>query len=175
MGWLGLLLVLGVALATFASGYLSFGFYFGGPAGYLVLWVLVQLVVSLGGLLLIVWASRKWEAISVRNAALRPAVVPYPAAAAPYTGVAAAAAAGQPVVMYSDRTNTLAVLALVFGLLGGTVLPIVFGSVALRQIRLSGERGHGMAVAGLVLGWISVGVCLIIIIVAIGITVSAGR
>ncbi|WP_161987373.1 DUF4190 domain-containing protein [Prescottella subtropica] len=50
-------------------------------------------------------------------------------------------------------TNTLAVLALVFGILGG-VLAIPFGHIARRQIRRSGEDGNGLALAGLILGYI---------------------
>ncbi|MEV0805939.1 DUF4190 domain-containing protein [Micromonospora sp. NPDC050200] len=52
------------------------------------------------------------------------------------------------------RMSRLAVAAFVFGLLGG-VLGAIFGVVALRRIRRTGERGRGFAVAGLVLfgGW----------------------
>lgn len=69
---------------------------------------------------------------------------------------------GQPVPMLpptyvvtpqSDRTNTFAVLALVFGLLGG-YLGIVFGFIAKSQIKRTGEQGNQLATVGLVLGWI---------------------
>ncbi|BCT78095.1 hypothetical protein SCMU_39370 [Sinomonas cyclohexanicum] len=53
----------------------------------------------------------------------------------------------------SGRTNTMAVLALVFGLIIG-ILGIVFGHIALAQIDRTGERGKGMATAGLVLGYL---------------------
>jgi hypothetical protein len=49
-------------------------------------------------------------------------------------------------------TNTLAILALVFGLtvpIGG----IVLGHIALGQIKRTGEAGHGMALAGLIIGY----------------------
>lgn len=51
-----------------------------------------------------------------------------------------------------NRLNTLAVLALVFGILGG-YLAIVFGHIAKRQIKRTSERGSGLATAGLVLGY----------------------
>jgi Domain of unknown function (DUF4190) len=52
----------------------------------------------------------------------------------------------------SGQTNGFAVAAFVLGLLGiGTVLSYVFGVVALRQIRVSGQRGRGLAIAGLAL------------------------
>ncbi|HEX5586317.1 MAG TPA: DUF4190 domain-containing protein [Acidimicrobiia bacterium] len=57
------------------------------------------------------------------------------------------------------RTNGLAIAALVSGLLFitmiGAVLAVVFGHIALGQIKRSRgwQRGGGMAVAGLVLGY----------------------
>jgi hypothetical protein len=63
----------------------------------------------------------------------------------------------------SDRTNVCAVLALIFGATGG-LLGIILGFVALSQIKRTGERGHGMAVAGLVMGftWLVVSAGLLI-------------
>jgi hypothetical protein len=61
-------------------------------------------------------------------------------------------------------TNTLAILALVFGI-GGGILGIVFGHLARAQIRRSGEQGWGLATAGLVLGYIGVGASVLIAIV----------
>ncbi|WP_237111761.1 DUF4190 domain-containing protein [Nocardioides sp. WS12] len=52
------------------------------------------------------------------------------------------------------RTNTFAILALVFGLLGG-LLAIPLGHIARSQIRRTGEGGAGMATAGLVLGYLA--------------------
>lgn len=69
-------------------------------------------------------------------------------------------------------TNSFAVVALIFGLMGGTVLPVVFGHVAHSQIRRTGERGWGMATAGLVLGYIS---CAVVVIIIIVVAVSAAR
>jgi len=50
---------------------------------------------------------------------------------------------------------------------------IVCGSVALKQIRLRGERGHGMAVAGLVLGILGVVYfLLILVVIVVGVRVT---
>ncbi|QOW02056.1 DUF4190 domain-containing protein (plasmid) [Rhodococcus pyridinivorans] len=68
--------------------------------------------------------------------------------------------------MRSQSTNILAILALVFGLLGG-VLGVVFGHIALSQINRTGENGRGLAIAGLVLGYISVVAWIIVVIVAV--------
>ncbi len=65
-----------------------------------------------------------------------------------------------PVVL--QRTNGLAVASLVLGILWlywiGSVLALVFGYVAKKQIRERGEGGGGLATAGIVLGWVGVGI-----------------
>ncbi len=68
------------------------------------------------------------------------------------------------------RTNGLAVASLVLGILGitgpafiiGPVLALVFGYRGRDQIDRSGglEEGRGLAVAGIVLGWVGVGFAL---------------
>jgi hypothetical protein len=59
-----------------------------------------------------------------------------------------------------SSTNLMAILALVFGI-GGGLLGIVFGHVARGQIRRTGEGGWGLATAGLVLGYVGLGVGVI--------------
>jgi hypothetical protein len=61
-------------------------------------------------------------------------------------------------------TNIMAVLALVFGLLG-SVLGIVFGHIALSQMRRTGQSGHGLALAGLLIGYIELAFWLVLFIV----------
>jgi uncharacterized protein DUF4190 len=55
-----------------------------------------------------------------------------------------------------QKTNGFAIASLVFGIIGGVLLALVFGYIALSQIRRSGGRegGHGLALAGVILGWI---------------------
>ena len=60
----------------------------------------------------------------------------------------------------APRTNTLAIVALVLGLtvsIGG----IICGHIALAQIKRTGEAGHGLALAGLVLGYVITGLGLL--------------
>lgn len=47
----------------------------------------------------------------------------------------------------------------------GSILALVFGYIAKSQIEQSGgrESGGGMAVAGIVLGWVGVGVLILMI------------
>lgn len=63
-------------------------------------------------------------------------------------------------------TNALAIVALVLGIFGG-VLAIPVGHVSLNQIRRSGESGRGLAVAGLVLGYLSLVVIVGVVLVAV--------
>lgn len=62
------------------------------------------------------------------------------------------------------RNNRMAVASLVLSLLWlfglGSVLAVVFGHVALRQIRESGELGRGLAIGGLAMGYLGTAVLL---------------
>jgi peptidyl-prolyl cis-trans isomerase B (cyclophilin B) len=71
----------------------------------------------------------------------------------------------------TGATNTMAILALVFGI-GGGWLGILFGHMALSQIRRTGEQGRGLALAGLICGYIGAGITLIVIIVLIVVSVN---
>lgn len=66
------------------------------------------------------------------------------------------------------RTNGMAVASMIVGILWlywiGSILALIFGYVARGQIRRTGEGGGGMAVAGIVLGWIGIGLLVIFII-----------
>jgi hypothetical protein len=72
-----------------------------------------------------------------------------------------------------QTTNGLAVASLIAGFLWmgwlGSVLAVVFGHIALRQINESGGRegGSGLAIAGLVLGYLGVATLLLVILVAV--------
>lgn len=66
-------------------------------------------------------------------------------------------------------TSSLAVISLVFGILGWTLLPavgavvaVITGHMARAEIRRSAGQleGDGMAVAGLVLGWLAIGLAI---------------
>jgi Domain of unknown function (DUF1707)/Domain of unknown function (DUF4190) len=77
-----------------------------------------------------------------------------------------------PYVPARRRTNSLAVASLICGLsqpfLGVTTIPaILLGYVARDQIRHTGEDGHGLATAGLVLGWIGLGIAMLVILLVV--------
>ena len=46
-------------------------------------------------------------------------------------------------------TNGFAIASLIFGLLGGILLSVIFGFVALSQIKKRGQGGRGLAIAGI--------------------------
>jgi hypothetical protein len=51
-------------------------------------------------------------------------------------------------------TNNLAVTSFIFAIAGGALLAVILGHVALVQIRRYGQDGTGLAVAGLVIGYL---------------------
>ena len=77
----------------------------------------------------------------------------------------------RPVIDYTTpQTSGMAIASLVMGIAGwtlfplvGSILAIVFGYAARRDIRSRPDEltGEGMAIAGLVLGWIMVGLSVI--------------
>jgi Domain of unknown function (DUF4190) len=68
-------------------------------------------------------------------------------------------------------TNAMAVASMVLGILWlywiGSILALVFGYIAKKQIRERGESGGGMATAGIVLGWIGIGFLALVIVLAV--------
>jgi len=62
------------------------------------------------------------------------------------------------------QTNSMAIVALVSAFIVAP-LGIVFGHIALSQIRRTGEEGKGLAVAGLVIGYVFTGLFLLMIVV----------
>jgi hypothetical protein len=70
--------------------------------------------------------------------------------------------------------NGLSIASLVLGICGllflwviGPILAVIFGHVGLKQIRTRNENGRGMAIAGIVMGWIGVAVSILFIVVII--------
>lgn len=61
-------------------------------------------------------------------------------------------------------TNGFAIASLVCSCIGIGLLGIIFGHVARRQIRVQGQGGDGMAIAGIVLGWVGLVISVIAII-----------
>jgi hypothetical protein len=108
-----------------------------------------------------------------------PPANPYAAAppmANPYVAQGGAYAAGYgqpPVATVPTGINPFAIVSLVLSLCGGGLLGLIFGIVALVQTKRTGQRGRGMAIAGVVIS--SLYFVAIAVIVVIGVTTSASR
>jgi Domain of unknown function (DUF4190)/Septum formation len=65
------------------------------------------------------------------------------------------------------RTSGFAIASLVFGIIGGIFLSVIFGIVALRRIRTQNLKGRGLAIAGLVLSGLWTLLIAVVVIVAL--------
>ena len=87
-------------------------------------------------------------------------------------------AARATVVSPVARTNGLAIASLACGLAqfvfgpAATIPAIVLGHLARHQIKRTGEQGAGLALAGLILGWVAV--ILGIVVIVLGLAISVG-
>jgi len=55
----------------------------------------------------------------------------------------------------------------------GSILAIIFGFIAMSQIRERNQGGKGMATAGLILGFIGLGTLILVIILAVAVGSSS--
>ncbi|RFA17617.1 DUF4190 domain-containing protein [Subtercola boreus] len=63
--------------------------------------------------------------------------------------------------------NVLSVVGFVLSLVGFNVIAIILGAVGLSQIKRTGQRGRGFAIAAIVIGLVSIMIGVIIIIIAV--------
>lgn len=76
-----------------------------------------------------------------------------------------------PPVMVARSTNGLAIASLVCALAGlatcgvTSLVGAILGHVARKQIRENGQDGDGMALAGIITGWIITGIYLVILVI----------
>jgi hypothetical protein len=86
-----------------------------------------------------------------------------------------------PYLIRKQSTNGFAIASMVLGIVWiywiGSILALVFGYIAKRQIAASNgaEGGDGMATAGIVLGWIGIAalIALIVILIVVAATGSS--
>ncbi len=81
---------------------------------------------------------------------------------------------GPPVV--ARGTNGYAIASLVCSLVScgiGSILGVVFGKRAEREIAVTGEQGDGLARAGIIIGWIGIaGACVVILIYIVAVFIA---
>jgi hypothetical protein len=92
-----------------------------------------------------------------------------------------------PPQVYGPQSSSLAVISLIAGIASFFILPllgaiaaIITGSMAKKEIRASRGRmsGEGMASAGMILGWINIGlsvigICLAVLVLVGGVALPA--
>jgi uncharacterized protein YacL len=106
----------------------------------------------------------------------RPDVPPAPPA--PSYGSAPAYDAGTPSygAPATQKTNVLAIVSLVSAFFI-SIVGIITGHIALSQIKKTGEQGRGLAIAGLIIGYVGLVIGIIVAIVwfaIIGAAISSG-
>lgn len=101
-----------------------------------------------------------------------------PAYAPPAAPAYAAPAYGAPAAGYgqaaSQKTNTFAIVSLVTSLVGIGLAGVIFGHISLKQIKERGEQGRGLAIAGLIIGYIGIAVAIIYVIFLIVVLAAVG-
>ena len=118
------------------------------------------------------WDGTNWTEQYRPTAAVPPPPMPPAYGAPPYAAPGPYGAPGYgPQV---TKTNTLSIVSLITGIIGfvccflwvGEIAALVTGIMAYQQIQRTGERGKGMAIAGIVLG--ALGLALVLFSVATG-------
>ena len=109
------------------------------------------------------------QAMTPSPGAPRPPPPPPPPYAAAQYQYPAQYGPGRP----ASTTNGLAVASLVLGIITlcgiGSILAVIFGYVGKGQIDRSGgtQSGRGLAIAGIVLGWVGIGILVLFIVLGI--------
>jgi hypothetical protein len=103
---------------------------------------------------------------------------PPPPAPQPYYAPSAGYSAPYAPVPAGARFNTLAIVAFVLVFLA-SLGAVICGHIALSQIKQTGEGGHGLALAAVILGYVSIAITIVLVIVwllfllAVGVSSSA--
>lgn len=74
----------------------------------------------------------------------------------------------------SAKTNGLAIAAFVISLLCCNILAVIFGHIAISQINQTGEGGKGLAIAALVIGYLSIAAGVLFWIIGAAVGSSSG-
>lgn len=116
-------------------------------------------------------------------AAPAPAYPSYPAPDAPAPGGSSQAPVyGQPPAYGQnpygqqnpqDKYNVLSIISLVTSLLGISLVGIITGHIGMSQIKKTGEKGYGLALWGLIVGYVGFVMGIIAIVFAIALFISA--
>ncbi|RXZ47265.1 DUF4190 domain-containing protein [Agromyces fucosus] len=72
----------------------------------------------------------------------------------------------------AEKWNVLSIVGFVLSILGFNIVAIVLGFIALSQVKKSGERGRGLAIAAIIIGFVYIVIGIILTIVFIGLVAA---
>jgi hypothetical protein len=72
-----------------------------------------------------------------------------------------------------QKYNVLSIISLVGAIIGFNVIAVILGFIALSQIKKTGEQGRGLAIAGIVIGFIYLALIILITIFVIIVSIAA--
>ena len=62
----------------------------------------------------------------------------------------------------TEKWNVLSIVAFVLSLVGFNVIAVVLGFIGLNQVKKTGERGRGFAIAAIIIGFVSIAIFVIL-------------
>lgn len=65
----------------------------------------------------------------------------------------------------AEKWNILSIVGFVLSILGFNIIAIILGFIGLSQIKKTGERGRGLAIAAIIIGFASIVIGIIVAIV----------
>lgn len=71
-----------------------------------------------------------------------------------------------------DKWNVLSIVGFVLSLLGFNIVAIVLGFIGLSQVKKTGERGRGLALAAIIIGFVSIVLGIILTIVFVSVALN---
>lgn len=77
---------------------------------------------------------------------------------------------GQPAPV--EKWNVLSIVAFVLSFFGGSIISIVLGFIGLSQVKKTGERGRGFAIAAIIIGFVALAFFIIWVIVIVAVVAS---
>jgi hypothetical protein len=73
----------------------------------------------------------------------------------------------------AEKWNVLSIVGFVLALLQFNVVAVVLGFIGLSQVKKTGERGRGLAIAAIIIGFASIVLWVIIIIVSVALAATS--
>jgi hypothetical protein len=73
-----------------------------------------------------------------------------------------------------QKWNVLAIVSFVISILQFNVIAIILGAIALSQIKKTGEKGRGFALAGIIIGAVTIVFYIVLFIVIFAVAASSG-